>query len=165
VFNQVLEWLGDQRRKAVIVGTTNRPEDLDEAFLRPGRLDYKIPFLYPGPEARREILAIHLGLTGERPQPPLRMAEAELAAALARVVEKTANFSGAELELVVTRAKRHAFEGGGEVLTAPDLGRAVDSFRIDPAQRRREVERYLAHAEQFTDDSTFLEALREEARL
>jgi ATP-dependent 26S proteasome regulatory subunit len=46
VFSQLLEWLGDQNRKAIIVGTTNRPTDLDEAFIRTGRFDYKIPILY-----------------------------------------------------------------------------------------------------------------------
>lgn len=163
VFNQVLEWLGDAGRRTIIVGTTNRPDDLDEAFLRPGRLDYKVPMLYPGPEARREILAIHLGLTGVRPRPPLALSEDELNRALADLVARTVNFSGAELEQLVTRARRLAFEEGADRMTRAHLDRAAASFRVDSDQRRQEVERYLAHAERFTDDAGFLEALRAEA--
>jgi ATP-dependent 26S proteasome regulatory subunit len=162
VFNQVLEWLGDGQRQAVIVGTTNRPEDLDEAFIRPGRFDYKMPFLYPGAEARREMLAIHLGLTAARPAPPIAMSRGEIGSALDWIVRQTPNFSGAELEQLVTRAKRRAFEGGGEGLSRADLEWAAGSFRVDPARRQQEVERYLDHAAEFTDDATFLDALRAE---
>ncbi|NIW14197.1 MAG: AAA family ATPase, partial [Candidatus Thorarchaeota archaeon] len=81
VFSQLLEWLGDENRKAIIVGTTNRPEDLDKAFIRTGRFDYKIPILYPDEEARLHILRIHLGLPDEqgrkspKRKPPLAISE------------------------------------------------------------------------------------------
>ncbi|MCG2816001.1 MAG: AAA family ATPase, partial [Candidatus Aminicenantes bacterium] len=66
VFNQILEWLGDERRKAIIIGTTNRPKDLDNAFLRPGRIDEKIPIFFPDEDARKAILKIHLGMIGNK---------------------------------------------------------------------------------------------------
>jgi len=48
---------------------TNRIDILDSALLRPGRIDRKIEFPPPGPEARISILRIHsrkvsLGPTG-----------------------------------------------------------------------------------------------------
>ncbi|MGH8545609.1 MAG: AAA family ATPase, partial [Gammaproteobacteria bacterium] len=113
VFNQVLEWLGSESRKSIIVGTTNRPQDLDEAFTRAGRFDYKIPFLYPGRTARKQILDIHLGLVGTKPQPPFEISEHELGATVEEVASRAENFSGAELEQLVLRAKRNAFNRDG----------------------------------------------------
>lgn len=164
VFNQILEWLGDERRKAIIVGTTNRPEDLDEAFMRPGRLDYKIPFLYPGKEARRQILAIHLGLTGSKPRPPLVMADAELQKLLDELSDRTTNFSGAEIEQLVIRAKRNAFNSERESVVREDFITTVKGFRIDQDRRQEELARHIQYAGQFTDDMTFLEELRQERR-
>jgi len=64
-FSILLEWLGDARRKTIVVATTNRPEDLDEAFRRVGRFDYIIPMLYPDLKARLEILNIHTNVIVE----------------------------------------------------------------------------------------------------
>lgn len=40
---------------------TNRPDTLDPALLRPGRLDRKIEIPLPNEQARLEILKIHAG--------------------------------------------------------------------------------------------------------
>lgn len=167
VFSQFLEWLGRPDRDAIIVGTTNVPEHLDEAFLRAGRLDYKIPFLYPGPQARLEVLAVHLGLTGKsrRPRVPLDMGEEETRSFLwDSVVPITRNFSCAELEELVTRAKRIAFDKERHAVTKEDLLLATKTFRIDSVHRRRVVESCLAQARRFTDDQSFLDAIEEENR-
>jgi len=43
----------------LLIGITNRPELLDEALLRPGRLEVQIEIPLPNREGRREILRIH----------------------------------------------------------------------------------------------------------
>ena len=43
----------------LLIGTTNRPELLDKALLRPGRLEVQIEIPMPNAAARREILDIH----------------------------------------------------------------------------------------------------------
>ena len=165
VFSQFLEWLGRPDREAIIVGTTNVPGHLDEAFTRTGRFDYKIPFLFPGSAARLEVMRVHLGLTGSdrRYRPPLAMTEKDLLEYLTRViVPKTATFSGAELEEVVTRSKRNAFRRGADALGLEDFDSAVASFRIDTAQRGRVIGTYLDEARRRTDDQAFLDETQAE---
>src|SRR6185369_13029194 len=43
----------------VVVAATNRPEDLDEALLRPGRFDRKVYVPFPDMKGRRSILQSH----------------------------------------------------------------------------------------------------------
>jgi SpoVK/Ycf46/Vps4 family AAA+-type ATPase len=165
VFSQFLEWLGRPDREAIIVGTTNVPEHLDDAFLRAGRFDYKIPFLYPGPQARLEILLVHLGFThgGRRGRVPISMSDEEVRRFLEEaIVPSTGNFSCAELEELVTRAKRVAFDKERDALSGDDLLTAAKTFRIDSANRKRTIQACMVQARHFTDDQTFLDSVEEE---
>jgi len=168
VFSQFLEWLGRPDREAIIVGTTNVPEHLDEAFLRAGRFDYKIPFLYPGPQARLEILLVHLGYAagGKRTPVPMDIPAEEVAGFLEEaIVPLTKNFSCAELEELVTRAKRFAFDKDRDRLHREDLLLATKTFRIDAAARKRTIALCMSQARRFTDDQTFLDAIEEEDKV
>jgi ATP-dependent 26S proteasome regulatory subunit len=179
VFSQFLEWLGRSDREAIIVGTTNVPGHLDEAFTRTGRFDYKIPFLYPGPSARLDVMRVHLGLMGHaggempgageasgggrRARCPLAVSEEEMLGYLrGTVVPRTASFSGAELEEVVTRAKRSAFDRGADAVAPADFDQAVGGFRIDTRHREKIIQEYLDEARRLTDDQTFLDAIQTE---
>ncbi len=168
VFSQFLEWLGLPDREAIIVGTTNVPEHLDDAFLRAGRFDYKIPFLYPGPQARLEVLLVHMGFApgGRRPKVPVDMPDEELEGFLGEaVVPLTARFSCAELEELVTRAKRIAFDKDKMAVGKEELLLATKSFRIDSGSRKRTIQTCMRHARRFTDDQTFLDAIEQEQEL
>lgn len=165
VFSQFLEWLGRPDREAVIVGTTNVPEHLDEAFTRTGRFDYKIPLLYPGKTARLDVLAVHLGLKGgsRRPKAPLRMPSDEMLLFLRNeVVPLTSNYSCAELEELVIRSKRAAFNKGKEVLEPEDFLEAASSFTIDARQREKSVSFCMEQARRFTDDRSFVDAIQDD---
>jgi ATP-dependent 26S proteasome regulatory subunit len=176
VFSQLLEWLGKPERKAIIVGTTNRPEDLDEAFLRTGRFDYKIPITYPDKEARLEILRIHLGLpSSPKPKPPLDLPDKEFLEFLKRkIVPATESYTGAELEELVIRAKRNAFErnvdevrnhGSTNIrkriipVTSGDFEKVLKTFRVDRNARIQQSQKYMELTKKFTDDETFIEGL------
>jgi vesicle-fusing ATPase len=50
----------------LLIGMTNRRELLDEALLRPGRLEVQIEIPLPNKPARREILEIHFGALRDR---------------------------------------------------------------------------------------------------
>jgi len=150
-FSILLEWLGDSRRKTIVVATTNRPEDLDEAFRRVGRFDYIIPMLYPDFFARLEILKIHTTIVREV---PLKDVD------LQYIAKITEYWSGAELEELVLRAARKALEEDAEVVSMKHFNRALETFKINQAERQEQLRRYMQLAEEFTNDTEFLEQLK-----
>ena len=48
------------RPGVLLLAATNRPEVLDAALMRPGRLSRKVTVPLPGEAARAEILGVHL---------------------------------------------------------------------------------------------------------
>jgi AAA+ superfamily predicted ATPase len=49
----------EERGRIIVIGTTNRPQEVDVAIRRPGRLDYAIEVSAPTQEAREAILRVH----------------------------------------------------------------------------------------------------------
>src|SRR5688500_9801807 len=49
----------DSSEGVIVVAATNRPEDLDEALMRPGRFDRKVHVPLPDQKGRRAILTTH----------------------------------------------------------------------------------------------------------
>lgn len=58
LMTQVLANMGTPSRDFMVVALTNRPEDLDEAFL--SRFDYRIHLGVPNPEELRKILELYI---------------------------------------------------------------------------------------------------------
>ncbi len=90
----------------VVVATTNRPELVDDALLRPGRFDRHIHVGAPDEEGRREIFRIH---TRDRPL----AADVDLDDLAAR----TEGYVGADIQAVCREAAAaavRAFVEGGE---------------------------------------------------
>ena len=85
---------GEEERggRVVVVGATNRPELLDPALTRPGRLDTLLPVPPPGEQDRQEILSTLLKT----------VPHGELD--LAGLATSTAGFTGADLECLVREA-------------------------------------------------------------
>ena len=157
VFAQMLEWLGDPNRKSIIVGTTNVPEQLDPAFLRPGRFSYVVPFLYPNQEARKQILDMHLGLAGSRRKP--LMDEAAVRAAIPQIAAETEFYAGADLEELVIRAKQNFFDDSVDAMTAAHLTAAHRDYRISTDERRGLADQYKSLGTTFANSVTLLEEL------
>ena len=86
---------GDLGGGVVVVGATNRPQILDSALTRPGRLDTHISVPPPDENDRREILETLL-----RPVPHDDMDTGKIA-------ELTPGYTGADLECVVREAVLH----------------------------------------------------------
>jgi transitional endoplasmic reticulum ATPase len=78
--------------QVTILGSTNMPNRLDPALLRPGRFDKMIYIPPPNKSERKEILKIHL--SGK----PIDQIDIE------QLTQKTNLFTGADLELLVNSA-------------------------------------------------------------
>src|ERR1700748_391529 len=83
----------DSLGKTKLIMATNRPDTLDPALLRPGRLDRKIEIPLPNEMGRLEILKIHA-------QPVSKSGELDWEA----IVKLSDGFNGADLRNVVTEA-------------------------------------------------------------
>lgn len=101
VVNQLLtEMDGMNAKKNVfVVGATNRPDQIDPALLRPGRLDQLIYVPLPDEPARLSILKAQLRKT------PL-----EPGLDLSQIAKTTHGFSGADLSYIVQRAAKFAIK-------------------------------------------------------
>jgi transitional endoplasmic reticulum ATPase len=88
----------EERSDLLVVASTNRPESVDPAFLRPGRIDRLLEVPLPDPGARREIFQVHMRKAEAR-------AERKLFAELSwrALLRSTAGMSGAEIEEIVRR--------------------------------------------------------------
>jgi len=100
----------------LVIGMTNRKDMLDDALLRPGRLEVQVEISLPDKAGRQQILNIHTA----------SMREANYLAQevdLGSLAEQTKNFSGAEIEGLVKSASSFAFarKVGGDNLKEVDL--------------------------------------------
>lgn len=105
----------DPRGNIKVLMATNRPDTLDPALLRPGRLDRKIEFGLPDLEGRAHILRIH----GTRMSVE-RDIRYELIARLCP------NATGAELRSVCTEAGMFAIRSRRKIATEKDFLESVN---------------------------------------
>jgi len=106
VLNQILtEMDGMNAKKNVfIIGATNRPDQIDSALLRPGRLDQLIYIPLPDEASRLSIL-----------QATLRKSPVAAGVDLGFLAKNTAGFSGADLTEICQRAAKLAIRASIEV--------------------------------------------------
>lgn len=91
----------DSLNNILIIGMTNRKELIDEAILRPGRLEVHVEIGLPKLNERIEIFKIHT-----RPMRENDILDKDLSLEeLSRIAE---NFTGAEIETLVKRAASYA---------------------------------------------------------
>ncbi|MEM0128730.1 MAG: AAA family ATPase, partial [Thermoplasmata archaeon] len=126
----------DKSEGVIVVGSTNKPDLIDQAMLRPGRLDKIIYVPPPDVQERQEILHVHL--SGR----PVRGA-----IDLEEIAKKTERFSGADLANVVREAttaavRRQMVAGDGATgaITMDDF-RAVVA-RMKPSISLRMIAEY-----------------------
>ncbi|WP_299236702.1 AAA family ATPase [Natronomonas sp.] len=104
----------------VVLAATNRREAIDPALLRPGRLEAHLEVPLPGPEARREIIAIHA-----EGKPFGEDVDVEgLAAA-------TEGLSGAQLEALVRDASMRAIRALADRIGPQEATERADEVSID----------------------------------
>ena len=107
-------WLQERRGPVFVVATANDVSRLPPELLRRGRFDELFFVDLPDPEARREILGLHLRRRGRDPS------QVDVDA----IADLCGDFSGAELEQVVVGALHRAYALGRELETG-DLRRVA----------------------------------------
>jgi vesicle-fusing ATPase len=113
----------DSLNNILLIGMTNRKDMLDEALLRPGRLEVQVEIGLPDEAGRLQILKIHTSKMSTNSFLARDVALAELAAT-------TKNFSGAELEGLVKAAVSFALNRQVDV---SDLSKPIDEDNIKVA--------------------------------
>lgn len=138
VLSSLLTWLSDENRPSVVIGATNRPYSMDEAFIRYGRFDDLIPMLYPDEEARRKIIEIHL--RGRYVDNSMKIPE--------DIIKGTELWTGAELAMLVDRAARRALMDDLPIKTEHIVLAYEDiKYKFDIKSRIEELKKYV----QFTN--------------
>jgi len=117
---------GNNNDGVLFIAATNRKDMLDDAFLRPGRIDYSFQVPLPDTTGRREIIAIHT--RG-------KLLAEEVFASLDTLAESTSGFSGAELSSLFKTASRRAIRDGREQIAKSDLDFAIDRTILGSASR------------------------------
>ncbi len=87
------------KKNVFVIGATNRPEQLDNALCRPGRLDTLVYVPLPNEKERVSILKAQLRKTPVSPDVDLEY-----------IASKTHGFSGADLGFVTQRAVKLAIK-------------------------------------------------------
>ncbi|GAA4750191.1 CDC48 family AAA ATPase [Sphingomonas daechungensis] len=110
----------EELNNVVLIGATNRPNLIDPALLRPGRLDELIYVGTPDTAGRRRILAIHT-----EDMPLARDVDLE------SLAQRTERFTGADLEDLVRRAGLTALRRGldADEVTMADFEAALADTR------------------------------------
>ncbi|MCD2204201.1 CDC48 family AAA ATPase [Halobacterium sp. KA-6] len=103
----------EELEDVVVVATTNRPDLIDSALLRPGRLDRHVHVPVPDEDARRAILEVHT-----RNKPLADDVDLDYLAS------ETGNFVGADIEALVREATMNATR---EFINSVDPEEATES--------------------------------------
>ena len=117
VVNQLLTELDgmDDRRSVFVVAATNRPDIIDPAMLRPGRLDKLLYISLPDAEGRYQILAKHVRKSPLAADVDLRAIAAD---------PRAEGFSGADMSALVREATVQALR---EVQAARKAAASVEA--------------------------------------
>merc|ERR1711943_60724 len=113
-----------------VLMATNRIDILDQALLRPGRIDRKIEFPNPGEEARLDILQIHskkMNLTR--------------GIDLKKISDKMTGASGAEIKAVCTEAGMYALRERRVHVTQEDFEMSVAKVMKKDSERNTSLKK------------------------
>ena len=105
----------DGRGQVIVIGATNRPDNIDPALRRPGRFDREFYFPLPDIDGRRSILNIHTKDWGLSEQ------------FMTSLAEKTKGYGGADLRALCTEAALNAIQR-----SYPQIYSSTEKLLVDP---------------------------------
>ncbi|KAI5465569.1 hypothetical protein BGZ63DRAFT_420125 [Mariannaea sp. PMI_226] len=107
----------DGRGQVIVIGATNRPDNIDPALRRPGRFDREFYFPLPDLEGRKSILNIHTADWGLSEQFKDSLAE------------NTKGYGGADLRALCTEAALNSIQR-----TYPQIYSSKEKLVVDPSK-------------------------------
>jgi vesicle-fusing ATPase len=124
VVNQLLSKIDgvDSLNNILLIGMTNRKDMIDDALLRPGRLEVHVEIGLPDTKGRLQILNIHT-----RNMKKANRITPDALEKLPLLADKAKNFSGAEIEGLVKAASSYALT---RCVDVKDLSKAPDTKKL-----------------------------------
>ena len=126
IVNQLLSKLDgvDQLNNILVIGMTNRMDMIDDALLRPGRLEQHVEISLPDEKGRVQILNIHTAKMRSNNN-------LDQDVDLEEIARRTKNFSGAEISGLVRAATSYALSRHVKVGTVAGVADDVDSITVN----------------------------------
>jgi cell division protease FtsH len=122
---KIARWLGLVRGPVpakplvFVIGATNRPDVLDPALVRPGRLDRRLNIYAPDGDGRRDIIQFYLGQKAHEQNIPVDM-----------MVSDSIGWTPIEIKTIINEALVVASDAGRDYLTYRDWLVARDSRQL-----------------------------------
>ncbi len=116
----------DQKQGVILLASTNRPDILDPALLRPGRFDRQIVVDRPDLEGRKAILAVHA-----RSKPLAPGVDLDV------IARRTPGFTGADLANLMNEAALLSARHDLALIGLPQLEEAIDRVMAGPERKSR----------------------------
>lgn len=126
--NQILVEMDgfETETNVIVMASTNRPDVLDPALLRPGRFDRRVVLDMPDVKEREEILKVH-----SRNKPLAKNVDLKI------VAKQTPGFSGADLQNVLNEAAILAARENRKEIFMADCEEAVEKVFLGPEKKSR----------------------------
>jgi len=131
----------EELEDVVVIATTNRPDLIDSALLRPGRLDRHVHVPVPDEEARRAIFAVH---TRDKP-----LAED---VDLDGLAARTEGYVGADIEAVCREASMAATREFINSVDPEDVDDSVGNVRVTREHFEQALEEVLPSVDEETKE-------------
>lgn len=124
----------ESKQGIILMASTNRPDVLDPALIRPGRFDRHISVPAPDLKGREEILKVHAKKVKLGADVDLKV-----------VAKGTPGFVGADLANVINEAAILAARADEEAVTAADMDEAIERVIAGPQKKSRIISKHEQH--------------------
>ena len=124
----------------IVLASTNRPDILDPALLRPGRFDRRVTLDSPDVKGREEILNVH-----SKGKPISEDTDME------SIAKQTAGFSGADLMNLLNESAILAARRDKKTITYDEMAESIDRVIAGPERKNKVIsdreKKMVAHHE------------------
>lgn len=121
----------ESKQGLILMASTNRPDVLDPALIRPGRFDRHISVPAPDLKGREEILKVHAKKVKLGQDVDLKV-----------VAKGTPGFVGADLANVINEAAILAARADEEAVTSADMDEAIERVIAGPQKKSRIISKH-----------------------